>query len=94
MRATIVRRRFADERRSRVTALYVLFPWQLCPQRLPFFCEPVLLPTALRLAGNCHLHKATLERWSKVAFPEVIFMPKTQCVLDLHAPHPSIKHQH
>jgi hypothetical protein len=67
---------------------------QFCPERLGFCCEAVLLPAALRPVRDCHFHEAALQRRSQVLRPEVILMPKAQCLLDLHATHSPLKHQH
>jgi hypothetical protein len=67
---------------------------QFCQERLGFCREAVLLPAALRPVRDCHFHKAALQRRNQVLRSEVILMPKTQCLLDLHATHSPLKRQH
>src|SRR5947208_6924372 len=88
-------------RPSRMTRLcefrgssYAFLFWQLCPERLGFSREAVLLPAAFRPIRDCHFHKAALQRRNQVLRSEVILMPKAQCLLDLHATHWPLKHPH
>ena len=72
---------------------FILF-WQFCPQRLALCREPVLLPAAFRPVRDRHFHQAALQRRNQVIGPEVILVPKAQCLLNPRATLPPSKDQH